>query len=77
MASPHMAGCVSLLVSALKARQASYSPFSVRRAIQNTAQRLEVDVFAQGHGLVRVSGWLGAREIILDFQLTFFISNSG
>lgn len=55
MASPHTAGCVALIVSAVKLKSIPYSPYSVRRAIQNTAMGLDVDVFAQGHGLIQVS----------------------
>lgn len=54
MASPHTAGCVSLAVSALKQRGVDYSPYSIRRALQHTAQALDLDIFAQGHGLIQV-----------------------
>ncbi|XP_071534647.1 tripeptidyl-peptidase 2 isoform X2 [Panulirus ornatus] len=54
MASPHTAGCVGLIISALKLESIQYSPYSVRRAIENTAFNLGVDVFAQGHGLIQV-----------------------
>ncbi|XP_068214350.1 tripeptidyl-peptidase 2 [Palaemon carinicauda] len=54
MASPHTAGCVGLIVSALKQKSIPYSPYSVRRAIENTALSLDVDIFAQGHGLIQV-----------------------
>ncbi|XP_066956231.1 tripeptidyl-peptidase 2 isoform X3 [Macrobrachium rosenbergii] len=54
MASPHTAGCVGLIVSALKQKSIPYSPYSVRRAIENTALTLDVDIFAQGHGLIQV-----------------------
>ena len=58
MASPHTAGCVGLILSALKLKSIPYSPYSVRRSIQNTALHLDIDVFAQGHGLIQVSGLL-------------------
>lgn len=54
MASPHTAGCVALILAALKLKSIPYSPYSVRRSIQNTAQNLDIDVFAQGHGLIQV-----------------------
>ncbi|KAK8720628.1 hypothetical protein OTU49_013196 [Cherax quadricarinatus] len=54
MASPHTAGCVALIISALKLKSIPYSPYSVRRSIQNTSLNLDVDVFAQGHGLIQV-----------------------
>jgi tripeptidyl-peptidase-2 len=55
MASPNACGSVALLLSGMKANGTPYSPYSVRRALQNTARRIEAaDVFAQGPGLVQV-----------------------
>ncbi|XP_046674553.1 tripeptidyl-peptidase 2-like [Homalodisca vitripennis] len=55
MSSPHAAGCVALLLSGMKARGLPYSPFSVKRALENTALFVEsMDVFAQGYGLLQV-----------------------
>ncbi|KAI9577908.1 hypothetical protein GQX74_015182 [Glossina fuscipes] len=55
MAAPHVAGAVALIISGLKQRQISYSPFSIKRAICATATKLNyVDVFAQGSGLLNV-----------------------
>ncbi|XP_077513162.1 tripeptidyl-peptidase II isoform X1 [Amblyomma americanum] len=53
MSSPHAAGAVALLVSGLVARGLPYSPYSVRRALENTAQPTQ-DTFAMGHGLLQV-----------------------
>jgi len=42
-------------LSALKANHIQYSPFSIRRALQNTALTLSnAEVFAQGSGLLQV-----------------------
>jgi len=55
MASPNACGGVALLLSGLKSNKASYSPHSVRRALENTAQPIPaVDVFAQGRGLIQI-----------------------
>jgi tripeptidyl-peptidase-2 len=55
MASPNACGAVALLVSGMKAAKKQYSPYSVRRAIQNTARFIEnADTFAQGPGLIQV-----------------------
>lgn len=54
MASPNACGCIALLASGLKAEGVAYSPASVRRALQNTAERIDVDLFAQGSGLIQV-----------------------
>lgn len=55
MASPNACGNVALLLSAAKQKKLAYTPNSVRRALQNTAQKLEgVDVFSAGPGLLQV-----------------------
>lgn len=55
MAAPHVAGAISLLISGLKQKGIKYSPYSIKRAITNTATKLSyVDPFAQGSGLLNV-----------------------
>ncbi|XP_004536799.1 tripeptidyl-peptidase 2 isoform X2 [Ceratitis capitata] len=55
MAAPHVAGAISLLISALKQKGIKYSPYSIKRALTNTATKLSyVDPFAQGSGLLNV-----------------------
>ncbi|XP_067127626.1 tripeptidyl-peptidase 2 [Centruroides vittatus] len=55
MSSPHAAGSVALLISGLKAKNIQCSPFSIRRAIENTALKIEsFDSFSMGHGLLQV-----------------------
>ncbi|KAH8402249.1 hypothetical protein KR009_010707 [Drosophila setifemur] len=55
MAAPHVAGAVALLISGLKQKNIAYSPYSIKRAISVTANKLSyVDPFAQGHGLLNV-----------------------
>ena len=45
----------ALLASGLKARDIPFSPFSIKRALEQTAIFLDgVEVFAQGHGLIQV-----------------------
>ena len=59
MASPNTCGAIALLVSAAKATKTPYTPYSMLRAIQNTATRIKtVDVFAQGPGLIQVDAAL-------------------
>jgi tripeptidyl-peptidase-2 len=66
MASPNACGSIALLLSGLKAGEIDYSPYSVRRALQNTAKKIEnAGVFAQGPGLVQVEQ---AFELLLDSQ---------
>lgn len=83
MASPHTAGCVALILAALKLKSIPYSPYSVRRSIQNTAQNLDIDVFAQGHGLIQVRAWKAVgerekreRERILFYDVIFIFFSS-
>ncbi len=55
MASPNCCGAIALMLSALKAKQTPYSPYSVRRALENTAQPVGGgDPFAQGAGLIQI-----------------------
>lgn len=49
MASPHAAGAIALILSGLMQRNVPYSPFSIKRAVWETATHLShVDPFAQG-----------------------------
>ncbi|XP_053404432.1 tripeptidyl-peptidase 2-like isoform X2 [Mercenaria mercenaria] len=55
MSSPNACGCIALVLSGLKASNVEYNPYSVRRALQNTAKPVDgVEVFTMGHGLVQV-----------------------
>lgn len=65
MAAPHVAGAVALLISGLKQKGVDYSPFSIKRALWNTANKLSyVDPFAQGNGLLNVEK---AFETLVDY----------
>lgn len=49
MSAPHVAGAIGIIISALKKLNIAYTPFSIKRAIWNTATPLSyVDQFAQG-----------------------------
>jgi hypothetical protein len=57
MSSPSACGAIALLVSSLKANNKSYTPYGVRRAIENTARKLHgtgLDSWSVGHGLLQV-----------------------
>lgn len=55
MAAPSASGAVALLLSGLKAEKRTYSPSSIRRALENTARAIpDLDPFTQGHGLIQV-----------------------
>ncbi|CAF4709004.1 unnamed protein product, partial [Rotaria sp. Silwood2] len=53
MASPNAAGCVALLLSALKQEEIEYSPSLIRLSLMNTAQKLD-DEFSVGAGLIQI-----------------------
>ena len=66
MASPNVCGCLGLILSALKQKQISYSPFSVRAAMENTALKVpNYDPFAHGSGLIQVEK---AYEHLVQYQ---------
>lgn len=55
MSAPHVCGAIALLISGLLKNKIDYSPYSIKRAVWNTATRLQhVDKFAQGNGLLNV-----------------------
>ena len=55
MASPNACGGIALLLSGLKAEGIAWTPYRVRRAVQNTAQPVDsADFAAQGPGLLQV-----------------------
>ncbi|CAK1602567.1 unnamed protein product [Parnassius mnemosyne] len=55
MAAPHVAGAVAALISGLKEKQLPYSPYSIKRALENSATFLShVEPWAQGCGLLNM-----------------------
>ena len=55
MATPNACGNIALLLSGLMANQIRYSPYSIKRSLQNTATFIDgIDKFAQGPGLLQV-----------------------
>ncbi|CAF4861656.1 unnamed protein product [Pieris macdunnoughi] len=66
MAAPHVAGAVAVLMSGLKAKGLPYSPYSVKRALENSATYLNhVEPWAQGCGLLNVEK---AFEILSQYH---------
>lgn len=55
MAAPHVAGAVGILLSGLVKRNVKWSPYSMKRALENSAKFLNsVGAYNQGHGLLQV-----------------------
>ncbi|KAL8612352.1 hypothetical protein ACOMHN_020171 [Nucella lapillus] len=55
MSSPNACGGIALVLSGLKAQKVPYTPYSVRRGLENTASASEnMDKFALGHGILQV-----------------------
>ena len=53
MSSPNLCGCLALLLSGLKKNGIEYTPFGIKRGIENTA--LEVDEpLGAGAGMIQV-----------------------
>lgn len=66
MSSPHVAGCVALLLSAAKASGISTNPNRLKRAIVNTAQpESHLDYCQQGSGMINVQR---AWEYLKEFR---------
>jgi tripeptidyl-peptidase-2 len=78
MAAPNACGGLALLLSGLKAQERDYSPYSVRRAIQNTAQVIPgVDVWAQGPGMLQVDrawDYLIEHDDVIDEEVRYEVS---
>lgn len=54
MSSPNACGNIALLLSGLKQEELKYTPYSVRRALENTARPLlDGDPFTHGQGLIQ------------------------
>ncbi|KAG3007822.1 hypothetical protein JG687_00013916 [Phytophthora cactorum] len=81
MSSPNCAGNIALLVSAMKAQGIDYTPYSIRRALENTAVKVpNVEVYAQGKGLIQVlpafeylarsNSFDGTRKFPLHYEIT-------
>lgn len=74
---------LGVLISGLKARGIPSSPFSIKRALEQTAVWIDgVEVFAQGHGLIQVdrafdhlASYHNQSERDVRFHVT--VSNSG
>eukprot|EP00800_Vazella_pourtalesii_P000658 TRINITY_DN10577_c0_g3_i1.p1 TRINITY_DN10577_c0_g3~~TRINITY_DN10577_c0_g3_i1.p1 ORF type:complete len:1237 (-),score=308.48 TRINITY_DN10577_c0_g3_i1:24-3734(-) len=54
MASPNACGCISLVLSALKAEKKHYNTCTIRSAVVNTARSIEpLSNFSMGYGLIQ------------------------
>ena len=55
MASPHTCGALALALSGMRAKGLAWSPFSVKRAVENTCSWLsDMCEFGQGNGLLNI-----------------------
>ncbi|GFO43768.1 tripeptidyl-peptidase 2-like [Plakobranchus ocellatus] len=81
MSSPNACGSIALVLSALKATDVYFTPFSVRRALEATAQNVSgVEVFALGQGIVQVEAafnHLSKHKESVGEHINFSVSTSG
>ncbi|XP_052750158.1 tripeptidyl-peptidase 2 [Galleria mellonella] len=77
MAAPHVAGVVAALISGLKDKDIPYSPYSIKRMLENSATYLShVEPWAQGAGLVNIEKafeLLTSYHDVLERDVTFSI----
>lgn len=78
MAAPHVAGAIAVIVSGLEVQKLAYSPYQVKRALENTAQFIaDADPFAQGNGLLQVEkayDYLCANHEVPEVNIRFHIT---
>ncbi|MBO8174681.1 MAG: S8 family serine peptidase [Thermococcus sp.] len=56
MATPHVSGAVALMISYAKSHGIDYNPFKIRKALMQSAKKLEYDTMVdQGFGLIQVN----------------------
>ncbi|XP_050313767.1 tripeptidyl-peptidase 2 isoform X2 [Anthonomus grandis grandis] len=68
MASPNCAGAICLLLSGMVQQELPFSPYLVRRALENTASFIEgLEIPAQGAGLIQVEK---AFEYLVNYHNT-------
>jgi tripeptidyl-peptidase-2 len=53
MASPNCCGCLALILSGLKENGIDFNPYGVKRAIENTALKVD-ETLGSGAGLIQV-----------------------
>lgn len=83
MAAPHVTGAIAILLSGLLKRNIPYTPYFVKRVLENTALFHEsYDYFAQGYGLLQVEkvfdyllNYHKEKECVVRFQIS--CSNTG
>ncbi|XP_059046932.1 tripeptidyl-peptidase 2 [Achroia grisella] len=77
MAAPHVAGVVAALISGLKDKNLPYSPYSIKRMLENSATYLShVEPWAQGAGLVNIEkafDYLTSYHSVPERDVTFSI----
>lgn len=68
MASPNCCGCIALVLSGLKQNKIEFNPYGVRRAIENTALKVD-EALGSGAGLIQVEK---SFEYLVDYKDSLF-----
>ncbi|CAK8697827.1 unnamed protein product [Clavelina lepadiformis] len=78
MSSPNACGSIALILSGLHALGIPYTPYSVRRALENTALKQDyIEPFAQGRGLIQVNGcfdYMTKYKDLPDNKISYTVS---
>lgn len=81
MSSPNACGNIALILSGLKAEEVKYCPYSIRRALENTAFKQDhIEVFAQGYGLIQANEafqYLTSYADSCDNKINFVVTSTG
>ena len=77
MASPNCCGCIALLLSALKADNRSYSPYLIKRAIQNSGKDINDCLSVKFIQVRNAWDYLIKATDIQNFHLDYKLSIAG
>jgi len=75
MASPNCCGCLALVLSGLKQNGIESNPYGVKRAIENTALKVD-ETLASGAGLIQVRFFSIALSIDYNYLNYYYFRST-